>query len=185
MPGGRPANGTPSNTLSPNAANWAQSGCAPTLRQDRGGGRIPRRSRSHYPTNDRGRSPDRISEWRPTSARRPERTRRRYEALRRCGVSMTGRVVKCAIPAQLRRRRAASHRLPPLACGARDPWRRCHDNPRPGEREVDGYRDAVLHLDADGLLAAPRLAELGAMWRRGGADQRLAVHIAERWELST
>ncbi|HKH51845.1 MAG TPA: hypothetical protein VKA77_08640 [Mycobacterium sp.] len=76
--------------------------------------------------------------------------------------------------------------VPLDCCGCRDPWLcRCHepDTP-PTEKEVDGYVAAVVLLRAHGLLAAPLLPELRAMWRHGGADHRLAVHIAEQWGLA-
>lgn len=85
---------------------------------------------------------------------------------------------------QLRRRRAASCRMEPMPCGCVYPWTcRCYDG-GPSERMVDGYRDAVLHLDALGLLAAPRIPEMRVMWARGGDSQRLVREIAERWELA-
>jgi hypothetical protein len=85
----------------------------------------------------------------------------------------------------LRRRRAAVQRMSPYgACSCVDPWTCRHGEGPPSERMVDGYRDAILHLDANGLLAAPLLPELQIMWRRGGTDRQLAVHIAERWELA-
>jgi hypothetical protein len=86
--------------------------------------------------------------------------------------------------AGLRRRRAATYRVEQLDCGCRDPWTCRHYDGGPSERLVDGYRDAVQHLDAAGLLAAPRIPEMQIMWRRGGDDQRLAREIAERWELA-
>lgn len=78
------------------------------------------------------------------------------------------------IPGQLRARRAASHRLPPLACGRRDPW--WHE--RPGER---GYRDAAHHLAAHGLCPAPNVAALRDMWKAGGESRRVAAVISDRW----
>ena len=55
---------------------------------------------------------------------------------------------------------------------------------QPSDRMVDAYRDAVLYLDAVGLLAAPRIAEMQIMWRRGGADRDLVCAIASGWEVS-
>jgi hypothetical protein len=44
---------------------------------------------------------------------------------------------------------------------------------------VDGYRAAVLHLRAHGLLAAPDIAAMQALWRRGGDDRQLAQELYE------
>ncbi len=49
---------------------------------------------------------------------------------------------------------------------------------------IDAYRDTMLHLRHHGLLAAPCLAEMQVLWRRGGDDRRLAAEIAARWELA-
>jgi hypothetical protein len=85
-----------------------------------------------------------------------------------------------------RRRRVATYRVPSYRnqCPCRDPWT-CHcDDPEPSTRMVDAYRDAVaLILDA-GMTPAPFVPELRAMWRRGGADRRLARTISERWEVA-
>lgn len=88
---------------------------------------------------------------------------------------------------QLRRRRAASHRCPRLACcSCRDPHGcRCHSlKDEANDRYVDGYRDAVQHLLGHGMTPGPNVAALQAMWRRGGTDQRLALRVAESWEIS-
>jgi len=50
--------------------------------------------------------------------------------------------------------------------------------------QVDAYRDAVEHLLAHDLLPAADLAARRILWQRGGTEQRLAVHIASRWELA-
>ncbi len=52
------------------------------------------------------------------------------------------------IPAQLRRRREASLRLPPLDDGLRDPWTAA----RP-PLSVESARAAYLHLETCGLLS--------------------------------
>lgn len=76
----------------------------------------------------------------------------------------------------LRRRRAASQRLPVLPCGRSDPWH--YDPPT-----SPGYADAAHHLLGHGLLPAPNREGLHLMWRRGGHARRAAELIAERWEL--
>jgi hypothetical protein len=55
------------------------------------------------------------------------------------------------IPSQLRRRRGASRRLPPLASGLRDPWD-VIDGPL-SDAEVASWRAAWGHLHALGLPA--------------------------------
>ncbi len=91
-----------------------------------------------------------------------------------------------ALLRQLRGRREAARRLPRLNCGCGpDPWLcRCHEDAEPTARQVDAYRDAVEHLLAHNLLPAPDADAMRVMWRRGGAEQRLAVFLAERWELA-
>jgi hypothetical protein len=97
---------------------------------------------------------------------------------RQCGAEML---------AGLRRRRATARRLPPIGpCGCiRDPD---FDRHRCGRETitsmVDGYRDAALHLRALGLLPAPLLPEMRALWRRGPEERRLVAEIASRWELA-
>lgn len=56
-----------------------------------------------------------------------------------------------AIPEQLRRRRDASYRLPPLESGVRDPWR--DTPPRPSEANTAASRRAWDHLRAVGLTS--------------------------------
>uniref|UniRef100_A0A5Q5BKW4 Uncharacterized protein n=2 Tax=unclassified Mycobacterium TaxID=2642494 RepID=A0A5Q5BKW4_MYCSS len=88
--------------------------------------------------------------------------------------------------AGLRRRRAATYRLPVLACGCADPWT-CRHHTKHGsvtDQFVDGYRDAAEHLLASGLTPPPNLPAMRAMWKRGGHDQRLAVRIAELWQVA-
>lgn len=83
---------------------------------------------------------------------------------------------------QLRRRRAASWRLPVLASGRADPWH--YPPPETTDRNVAGYRAAARHLLGLGLLPYPFLPELRVLWRRGGDDQRLVREVAERWDLA-
>lgn len=76
-----------------------------------------------------------------------------------------------------RRRRAASRRLEPLHCGCADPWPCRCSQPPPSRQWIDGYRDAALHLRRLGLLPAPLIPEMQVLWRRGGADRRLAQEL--------
>jgi hypothetical protein len=90
-------------------------------------------------------------------------------------------------PTQLRRRRAyADKSCHLLACGrCTDPWTcRCYDDPEMSERYIDGYRDAALDLLSEGLTPAPNVEAMRILWRRGGNDQRLAVRLAELWEVA-
>ncbi len=85
----------------------------------------------------------------------------------------------------LRQRKIETYRREPLDCGCVDPWTcRCYDPAEPSSRQVDGYRDAIVHLAGLQLLAAPSLPALRAMWCRGGTDRRLAADISRRWELA-
>ena len=69
-------------------------------------------------------------------------------------------------------------------CGTRDPFV-CRCDQRPvTENYVDGYRDAVVRLMSHNLTPAPDLAAIRVLWRRGGQDQRLAVRLAELWEVA-
>jgi hypothetical protein len=49
---------------------------------------------------------------------------------------------------------------------------------------IDGYRDALQHLEALGLTGYPVLPELRMLWQRGGSDRRLAQNIAQRWGMA-
>jgi hypothetical protein len=81
------------------------------------------------------------------------------------------------IPLQLRRRRGASWRLPPLDCGYRDPM---HCEP-PGVR---GYEDAAAMLLSLGLTPAPNLPALRVMWKAGDESRRVVEVIGQRWEMT-
>jgi hypothetical protein len=69
------------------------------------------------------------------------------------------------IPAQLRRRRVASWRLPPLDDGRRDPLDDC-DEPL-SDAELDSWRAAWMHLDRLALPAIVPQRVLVASVRRG------------------
>ena len=75
-----------------------------------------------------------------------------------------------------RRRRYASRRLPPLACGCRDLPCRCQ-RAAPSERMVDAGRAAAVHLLGHGLTPILDRDVLRALWRRGGHDRRLAQDL--------
>lgn len=76
----------------------------------------------------------------------------------------------------LRRRRAASYRLPVLESGSADPWSY--------ERSDAGYEEAAEHLLELGLTPAPNLDGLRVMRSRGGHQRRTADTITERWGLA-
>ena len=78
------------------------------------------------------------------------------------------------------RARRAWQRRPRLECGCTDPCR-CDYHQHPTGRRVDGYRDAVAHLAAHGVCAAPLTPELRALWRNGGTDRQTAETILWRW----
>jgi hypothetical protein len=83
---------------------------------------------------------------------------------------------RMTVPRQLRRRRAASRRLPVLESGNADPW---HYEP-----PTAGYEAAAAHLLGCGLLPAPNREGLRLMWSRGSHSRQAAELIAERWELT-
>ncbi|MGH3511657.1 MAG: hypothetical protein ACRDRB_05195 [Pseudonocardiaceae bacterium] len=70
------------------------------------------------------------------------------------------------IPAQLRRRRAASRRLPPLPDGRRDPLDSTHEPIT--DAEIDAWRATWSHLDRLGLPAIipSRVVAAGLAHRR-------------------
>jgi hypothetical protein len=86
------------------------------------------------------------------------------------------------IAVQLRRRRAASYRLPVLDSGHADPW--FYDDIEPSERTADGYYAAAQHLIAAGFLPAPNIPAMRLMWRRDDEQRELVRYIAERWEVA-
>lgn len=69
-------------------------------------------------------------------------------------------------PDQLRRRRAASYRCPPLADGRRDPLE-LPDQPPPEVRELDSWAAALAHLRAAGLAGLPPAEVRRAMASHG------------------
>lgn len=84
-------------------------------------------------------------------------------------------------PRQWRRRREASWRLPPRPCGCVDPSTcRCTEEPSLSDCQLDGWRDAALHLLATDLLPSVPAEVQRALWRRGGADRDLAKQLHER-----
>ena len=87
-----------------------------------------------------------------------------------------------AIAVQLRRRRAASYRLPVLDSGRSDPWH--YDPPEPSERTAEGYYATAQHLLAAGLLPAPNVPAMRVMWRRDVEQRELARLIADHWQVS-
>ncbi|PVX68167.1 hypothetical protein C8E04_5547 [Rhodococcus globerulus] len=79
----------------------------------------------------------------------------------------------------MRRRRAACHRMERLTCGCVDTWTcTCHEN-RSVNTDPELVKVVAEHLFA--ATGGPGLgfnAEAGrALWRRGGADARLAERI--------
>lgn len=74
---------------------------------------------------------------------------------------------------QTKLRRAAAQRLAIQPSGYADPWRY--------EPPTAGYLEAAEHLLSQGLTPAPDLPAMRLMWQHGGAEQRLAIEIAERW----
>lgn len=78
---------------------------------------------------------------------------------------------------RMKRRRGATHRLPPLDCGCRDPWPcRCTEPPLT-EQRIDAAREAALHILANGQVPLLQIEELRALYRRGGNDRALAEEL--------
>ena len=70
-------------------------------------------------------------------------------------------------PAQLRRRREASYRLPVLECGRSDPW---YYDPLPlSDNQLDGWVATVVHLEGHGLTAIVPVAVWRALKKRYAA----------------
>lgn len=68
------------------------------------------------------------------------------------------------IPTQIRRRCAASWRLPPLGSGDRDPWRDRPDEWSP--RELDSLAATAAHLRSVGLYGSWQVPESARQtWR--------------------
>jgi hypothetical protein len=73
------------------------------------------------------------------------------------------------------RRHAVARRMLPLDCGCRDPWPcRCTEPPL-SDQMIDAGRDAALHFLETGKVPILEIEVLQALWRRGGADQELAL----------
>lgn len=82
------------------------------------------------------------------------------------------------VSGQLDRRRTAACRVPVLRCGCTDPWLcRCGGEPALTEHRVDAHRAAAVHLLDAGLLPLVPIDALRALWRRGGRERELAVHL--------
>ncbi|CAN5754770.1 hypothetical protein BH09ACT7_BH09ACT7_32490 [soil metagenome] len=80
-----------------------------------------------------------------------------------------------AVTLQLRQRRQASHRLLPLDCGCRDPWRPWRPE-KLSERQIAGAAAAALHLLDEGYAPLFDVPMLQAMWKAGhhGLAEELA-----------
>ena len=89
--------------------------------------------------------------------------------------------IGCTGPTGWARRLAASKRLPPLACGCRDPLTDCtctEPEPEPlSQRDLAAWAAAIAFLLDCGTTPLPPVEVLRALWRRGGTDRRLAQHV--------
>jgi hypothetical protein len=86
--------------------------------------------------------------------------------------------------AGIRRRRAATYRLPRRDCGCVDPWTcRCDDR-GPSDRMVAAYEAAAETLLNEGFAPAPFLPEMRAMWSKSNRSREMVRTIASRWEVS-
>lgn len=81
---------------------------------------------------------------------------------------------------QLRLRRAASRRMLSLDCGCQDSWTcRCTDPPL-SVNYLDSWVATCELLLANGCTPMVPIEVLQALWRRGGADRRLAQELHQR-----
>lgn len=78
---------------------------------------------------------------------------------------------------QLERRREAAKRSVPLDCGCRDVWPCRCSNPQLSERMIDAGRAAARHILDGGGIPLLEIEFLRALYRRGGADRRLAERL--------
>ena len=78
---------------------------------------------------------------------------------------------------QLHRRREASWRLIPVACGHADPWPRCTEPPLT-DVALDGWRDAACHIIEVGCIPLVPIQVRRALWRRP-ADRKFAELLHE------
>ena len=92
----------------------------------------------------------------------------------------TGSLHSNNVARQLRDRRAGSRRLAPLVCGHADPWQPWRPKAL-SDKLVDGYADAIGHLEDLGLTPAALTPETRAMWSRGGDDRATASRVVRRW----
>jgi hypothetical protein len=76
--------------------------------------------------------------------------------------------------AQLRRRTEAAARSVPLDCGCRDPILCDCSQPPLSDPVVNGWRDSALHILDTGQTPVLPIEVLRCLYRRGGADRRLA-----------
>ena len=83
----------------------------------------------------------------------------------------------CTSVQQLRRRRAASWRLPLLDCGHADPLDCRHTERPPSEKMFDAGREAAEHLLGHGLTPLLSVETRRALWRRGGDDRALVEEL--------
>ncbi|MGW4581949.1 hypothetical protein ACWELP_24970 [Rhodococcus aetherivorans] len=94
------------------------------------------------------------------------------------GISHNALTHRSEVSGQLDRRRAAACRVPALACGCTDPWTcRCDRESTLTEQRVDAHRAAAMHLLDAGLMPLVPVDALRELWRRGGEDRALAVHL--------
>jgi hypothetical protein len=97
-------------------------------------------------------------------------------ATTRTDVTECNAAVRQCTATQLRRRRAASYRCPPLDCSCRDPWPCKHyRDPYISDKQAEAAVAAIEHLD---LVGTPGLLDertCRAMWRVGRRDLAVAV----------
>jgi hypothetical protein len=67
-----------------------------------------------------------------------------------------------------------------LECGCTSDCR-CDYKSNPTLKRVAAYREALEHLEREGLLPAAFTPELRELWRLGGSDRRVAETVVSGW----
>jgi hypothetical protein len=113
-----------------------------------------------------------------TAAESDNPTTNKPKVYRRRGV-LTVRHASQDTPSQLRRRRAASYRLPVISCGQHRDVIGCDCfDPEPplSDNAIDGWRAAINRTLPIGPAIVP-IVELQRLWRNGGPDRELAQRV--------
>ena len=78
-----------------------------------------------------------------------------------------------------RRQASVWKRRPWMDCGRHTDTCRCHYTPT--RQQLDGYTDAIDHLQAHGLRPAALMPECRALWSCGGDERAAAARVVRWW----